>query len=331
MALLVLVAVALGAFAFVIEVVQPGRESQPTPGTLLTSASNFGISGNVTNLVPGLGTTLTLTVSNPSSGAITLTSVAVSVSTVPPACPVSNLTLNGSAFTGTPPTVTLSGLSQSVPGNGSVNVPVPILLVRAAPNACQVVTFPFTYSGTANVGNGACITFDDDNVVVSKGQSVCITGHVEGEVIVQGGGSLFTSGATIDHGISSSGAASLTICGTNVKDDGIKASGSAGFVEIGDGGDDGAPPCPGNTVVDGIALTTNKAGFEVAANAVTLGPATVTGNTGSGPAGENSKPEIEGNHLSSLGCSGNSPAPTDGGQVNHVTGSKTGQCAGAGF
>ena len=139
----------LVVIALIFGIVLPGRAGTPTPGARLTSATNFGISGTVSNLAPGVASTLTLTASNPYTVAITLSSVSVSVPTVPASCPLSNLSLNGSAFSGSPPTVTLSGLSQGIPAHGSTTLSVPILLARNAPNGCQVVTFPFSYSGTA--------------------------------------------------------------------------------------------------------------------------------------------------------------------------------------
>lgn len=427
--------------ALVFGVVLPSRSSQPAPGARLTSATNFGISGSVNNLAPGVTSTLSLTASNPYSVAITLTSVSVAVPTVPASCPISNLTLNASAFTGSPPTVTLSGLSQSIAAHGSTTVSLPMLLARTAPNGCQVVTFPFSYSGTASytattqtvltsspnpsffgqtvtltaavsttvapdpgspVPSGsvtfygcstsactttfaisgavpldatgkasfsassllvgtyflvakytatdstsftastsnvvtqivktplACITFKNGGLTVTNGQSVCVTGIVNGGITVQKGGALFVSGSTINGGISSNGATALEVCASTATSGGVSAAGSTGFVEIGDGGDDGFPSCAGNGLSGGVTLSGNTAGFELGGNTVT-GTSTVSNNTGSGPTVEDAKPEIEGNHFGSLACTGNSPAPVDGGQVNTATGTKTGQCAGSGF
>lgn len=69
---------------------------------------------------------------------------------VPPNCSLSNLTLNGTAFAGSPPAVSVTGLSQAVPANGSATVQLPILLAKSAGDGCQNVTFPFTYGGTAS-------------------------------------------------------------------------------------------------------------------------------------------------------------------------------------
>jgi hypothetical protein len=120
-----------------------------TPGAVLTSATGFGLSGAVGNLAPGAATALVVTATNPYSVPITLTSVTVSVPSVPATCPVSALTLDSIAFGGSPAAVTVSGLSQVVPASGSADVSLPILLARGAANGCQNVTYPFSYSGTA--------------------------------------------------------------------------------------------------------------------------------------------------------------------------------------
>ena len=439
-ALVSVIAVVFVVMALVVGGVLPTRSSQPTPGARLTSATNFGISGSVSNLAPGVASTLTLTASNPYSVAITLASVSVSVPTVPAACAISNLTLNGSAFTGVPPTVTLTGISQSIAAHGATTLSLPIVLARAAPNGCQVVTFPFSYSGTAAYtattqtvltsspnpsffgqavtltatvsttvapdpgspvpsgsvtlyacstsactstfaisgaipldGTGkasfsatsllvgtyylvakytatdptsygastsnvvtqvvktplACITLKNGGLTVSSGQSVCVTGIVNGGITVQKGGALFVSLSTINGGISSTGATALEVCATTING-ALSASTSSGFVGIGDGGDDGFPPCLADAITGNVSLSGNTNGFELGGDAV-VGSVTVTNNVGGGPTAEDAKPEIEGNHVSSLACSGNNPAPIDGGKVNTATGSKTGQCAGSGF
>jgi hypothetical protein len=55
------------------------------------------------------------------------------------------------------------------------------------------------------------------------------------------------------------------------------------------------------------------------------GAVSVTGNVGV-------PTTIEGNHITgALACSGNTPAPTDGGTGNTVTGARSGQCSASGF
>jgi hypothetical protein len=144
---LIAIAGALACAGAVLVIVRSG--SAPTPTALLTSGRDFGISGTVRNLAPGVTTNLVLTVTNPYRVAISVTSVTVSVHMPPSGCPASDLLLGDTAFSGTPPAVTISGLSQEVPRDGSAVVPLPILLARSAPDRCQHVTFPFRYSATA--------------------------------------------------------------------------------------------------------------------------------------------------------------------------------------
>ncbi len=119
------------------------------PAAILTSGSNFGLSGTISNLAPGVPASLLMTADNPFTVPITVTGITVSVTAVPAACAVSYFTINGQAFTGSPPATTIAGLSQPVPAGGTASFPVGILLARTAPNACQDVTLPFSYSGTA--------------------------------------------------------------------------------------------------------------------------------------------------------------------------------------
>jgi hypothetical protein len=420
------------------------------PDAVLTSATGFGLSGTAGNLAPGAPSTLVVTAANPYSVPITLTSLTVSVPAVPANCPASNLTLRGTAFTGSPPTVTVTGLSQIVPANGSASVSLAILLARNAANGCQNVTFPFSYSGTAsytaattttvassgspslfghpvtvtatvtasapaanpppgavtfyvcaspsNLAPGSpaaacttpvalgpavplgasgqaslttpdlpggsypvlatfapsdatnysasssasmtqvvtfskpCITTTVPGFTVAAGQSVCIAApaNVTSSVTVASGGALSVTGGMLSGGLNASGAAALRLCGGTVSG-AVSVSGATGFVQAGDGGDDGQPACAGNTLKGGLTLTGNSGGFEAGGNKIT-GAASVTGNTGTGPPWQDAAAEIEGNSISGpLSCANNSPAPTDDGQRNTVSGTRSGQCSAAGF
>ena len=184
----------------------------------------------------------------------------------------------------------------------------------------QVVTTAACSNGTINGGE-----------TIKSGQFLCFTGTVNGGVTIQSGGGLYLSGARINGAITSTSATTLIVCGSTINGN-IGATGTTGYVLIGDGGDDGVPGCANNTINGNVTLTNNKGGFEFAGNTVT-GTVTLTGNTGSGPTSEDASPEVEGNKITgSLSCAtSNSPAITDGGQKNSVTGTKSGQCAGSGF
>jgi hypothetical protein len=177
-----------------------------------------------------------------------------------------------------------------------------------------------------------CITTTVPGFTVASGQSVCVTapGRVTGPVTVNSGGALSVSGATVSASLSSTGATALWFCGATITGS-VSVSATTGFVMIGDGGDDGQPACAGNSVKSSVSLGGNTGGFEVAGNTIT-GSASFTGNTGTGPYWQDAAPEIEGNSIGGgLSCSGNSPAPTDGGQANKVSGPRSGQCSAGGF
>ena len=131
--------------------------SLPSPGTVLASGNDFGMSGTVSTLAPGVASTLAITIDNPQTAPLTVTQVTVSVSPDPSGCSaLSNLKLNSASFAGSPPSVTVTGspLPQTVPAksgstDGTATVSLPILVSRSSGNGCQNVTFPFLYSGRA--------------------------------------------------------------------------------------------------------------------------------------------------------------------------------------
>jgi hypothetical protein len=185
---------------------------------------------------------------------------------------------------------------------------------------------------TQNVNfTAACTTTANSGLTVKSGQSICVTGKVNGGLTVQSGGALYLNGATVNGGVTATGATSLRVCGSTINS-GLSASDTSGFVTIGDGSDDGPPGCAANSISGGVTLTSGHGGFEVAANSIS-GGATFTGDTGAGPTTEDAVPEVEGNSITGgLSCAtSNSPALTNGGQKNTVTGTKSGQCSGTGF
>ncbi len=128
-----------------------GAASQPgsARAVLLSSDTSFHLSGTVRHLIPGITSSLALRVTNPNGFAFTLRTVRVSVTTVPTRCPAANLRISGQAFSGSPPALTVTGLSTRVSAYGAAILPLPILLRRSAANGCQHVRFPFAYFGSA--------------------------------------------------------------------------------------------------------------------------------------------------------------------------------------
>lgn len=132
---------AFGAFSIV------GSSASPKPkaGPRSTGQGNgqanghkdFVVSGQVENLRPGGTQPMVLTVRNPNSVGIRVTSLTVSAVSASTTCQASYLTLP--QWTG----------SLVVPKKGSSTLTVQVSLKPAAPNACQGARWPLSYGGTA--------------------------------------------------------------------------------------------------------------------------------------------------------------------------------------
>jgi hypothetical protein len=95
------------------------------------------VSGQVQNLRPGGSRPMVLTVRNPNSVAIKVTSVTVAAGAAGSSCPASALTLP--RWTG--------GLV--VPKRGTASLTVNVGLKPTAPDTCQGARWPLTFGGTA--------------------------------------------------------------------------------------------------------------------------------------------------------------------------------------
>lgn len=112
----------------------------PTPSMPRAAAATptpFAITGKVAGLYPGGSRPLVLTVSNPNTVKIVVTSITTTVSSPSTKCPASLVTVT--PFSG----------SHTVAANGSGHVTVTATLAHSAPNACKGVHFPFLYTGLA--------------------------------------------------------------------------------------------------------------------------------------------------------------------------------------
>jgi hypothetical protein len=98
---------------------------------------DFVVSGQVENLGPGGTQPMVLTVRNPNSVGIRVTSLTVRAGAASVACQASSLTLP--QWTG----------SLVVPKNGTATLTVNVVLEPTAPDACQGARWPLTYGGTA--------------------------------------------------------------------------------------------------------------------------------------------------------------------------------------
>jgi hypothetical protein len=101
------------------------------------NGSSFSISGRVSGLYPGAVLPLTLTVTNSRSFPIDVTSISAAVGAPGGGCAASNLMVT--SFSG----------QLLVPGQGTRHAVLHVTLRHAAPNPCQGVVFPLSYSGTA--------------------------------------------------------------------------------------------------------------------------------------------------------------------------------------
>jgi hypothetical protein len=117
----------------------PVAGSTPAAG-IGASVRPFSISGKVTGLFPGRVVPLNLTVHNPNSYAITITSIRTVVESASTQCTSANVSV--SAFSG----------KHVVGARASGIVGVKVTMRRGAPNACQGKAFPFRYAGTAKGG-----------------------------------------------------------------------------------------------------------------------------------------------------------------------------------
>ena len=116
--------------------------SQAPPGQVVkdngNDKSSFTISGNVTALYPGAHAALVLTIGNPNNFPIDVRTLAAAVqASSPSGCPATTLSIGG--FSG----------HLVVAGNGTAVKTLPVTMSAGAPNACQIVTFPLKFSGTA--------------------------------------------------------------------------------------------------------------------------------------------------------------------------------------
>jgi hypothetical protein len=129
------------------------------PSIELTAGTDFTITSTVTTspgctavalLYPGIPRCLAYTVHNSLNVPINVNSLNISDVTAPTACPVSNLDVSGTTFSG----------SLIVPATGTNTTSVPISLIDTATNQdlCQGATFDFTYSGTATYAQAYATT-----------------------------------------------------------------------------------------------------------------------------------------------------------------------------
>jgi hypothetical protein len=232
---------------------------------------------------------------------------------------------------------------------GSVNLGAPVAISggTAALTIKSLLpgqTITAVYSGAPNYrgssGHVAPVVSFSNPTVTGKVSGTTLSGGswlvnratINGDLTIGAGtvvaiiGSKIT-GTLTQNPLSTDSGGALSLCGTSVGGD-VQISGASGVVLIGDAADDG---CAANTLAMGLTLTGNTGGVELAGNKIT-GSVTLNGNSGTGPFAEDVAPEVEANRIGGdLACSGDSPAATNDGHPNKVTGTRSGECGTAGF
>jgi hypothetical protein len=230
-----------------------------------------------------------------------------------PSNPGQEVTLSATVGVVAPGAGPPTGSVQFVDGTTPLGSPVPLtgtaatLKVKGLGGGSHSVSARYLGDGNFNSSTsapqthtGRCdrvVTSVSGNYSVPATGTTCITnGNVSGSVMVPAGATLSITNSTIGGQLmSTSGGGTLLVCGSSIA--GVTINGNAGPVIVGDAG------CAGNSIGSNVTLNSNRGG-------VTFGGNTVGG---------------------SLQCSGNSPVATNGGRPNTVRGSRTGECAAAGF
>jgi hypothetical protein len=131
---------------------------------------------------------------------------------------------------------------------------------------------------------------------LTSGATCISNAQVVGPIHVGPGASLFLESSEVVGDISAEGAGVFRMCGTRVQSGGVTVRGTTDAVQLGDP----AAGCAPDDISGTVTLANNTA------------PANVVSGT-----------RIAGD----LQCSGNAPAPGDGGLPATVTGARAGQCA----
>jgi hypothetical protein len=158
-------------------------------------------------------------------------------------------------------------------------------------------------------------------VTVGSAESVCITAaRVIGPIRVDPGGALTVSGSRIANGVLASTPSFFSLCGSQVaapagnRAQGVVVTDARAPVRIGDP----AVGCAANWVAGDVSVTGAIAGLTLGANNVS-GNVRIDNNP--------SLAIVKANTIyATLACSGNTPPPTNAGQINTAA-VKTGQCA----
>ncbi|HEV3355005.1 MAG TPA: DUF11 domain-containing protein [Acidimicrobiales bacterium] len=302
-----------------------------------------------TSVAPGRNVTYTVTVTNGGSGTAPgatvtdqLPSGTTLVSVTPPvsgwSCPAppsvavgANGTVQCSTTAPFAPgsaqfTIVAHVSPTTAPGQLSNTASVTGTGVMVDPNPANNTSSPAT---VVNVVCGQLVTGSVSNQTLGSAGTACVRGAtVNGNVYISGASDVVIVDSTILGNVTASGSGARALCNTRVNG-AVTITGSAGFVLLGDPGDD---LCAGNRIGAATTLSSNSGGLEVESNTLSSN-LNVYGSSGVGPFPEDNAPEIESNTITgALSCGSNSPQPVNESHNNSVGGARSGPgCGTAGF
>ncbi len=163
------------ALLFAVSHAAVGSPSTPNPGpnfTISSMISSSPTSQTPALLYPGVQRFLWYTVSNPLQAPITVNSVGITNAAGPSGCPISNLNLRRTRFSGS---LLVSGKKTN-----SVSVPISLRDTNTNQDGCEGITFNFSYSGSATYTEvyGTVAAVNSASNPSLTGQSVAYTATV---------------------------------------------------------------------------------------------------------------------------------------------------------
>ncbi len=165
----------------------------------------------------------------------------------------------------------------------------------------------------------------DGDVNVAAGAVTCITNaQISGSVNVAPGGAVVITNSQIRGSLRADGAAGLRMCGSSVGGS-TTITHSFGPVLIGGAATATGPRCAPNQFSGAVTLDANQ--FVGLATNQFRSNLSVSWSAGLNPSASIQGNQVRGN----LSCANNTPAATNGGRPNQVSGSRSGQCSAGGF
>lgn len=205
--------------------------------------------------------------------------------------------------------------------------------VRAADSAGDTAT------ANLSIAVGGCTTTitgaRNRPLTIGAGVTCLDQATISGPLEITAGAVVSIQASTLGGPLSAHGPAALAVCGSTVSGP-ASVTGAAGPVLLGVAN---GTPCTADTITGLVTLTGDTGGVTMGGATISGpayiagngGPVTVSGNTIGGPAsiiGNTGGTLVAGNSVNGpLSCSGDNPAPNDGGKPNTSNGPAADQCA----